>query len=100
MREKDFMSDRMYYSREAERQAYAERLALAVIVLITGLGIGTLLALLFAPQSGDKTRRDIASGAEDILGEGRQTGAKVVEGVVDGVDRLRRSVEERVKRAN
>ncbi|MBX3062434.1 MAG: YtxH domain-containing protein [Anaerolineae bacterium] len=93
------MVDRMYYSHEAERRAYAERLALAAIVLITGLGIGTLLALLFAPQSGDKTRRSIASSAEDILDEGRSTGTRVVEGVVDGVDRIRRTMEERVKRA-
>jgi gas vesicle protein len=90
------MSDRIYYSKEAEQYANTERLVLAVLVLITGLGIGTVLALLFAPQEGRETRKHIADGAEHILDNSRATGNKVVENVVDSVGKIRRTVEDRV----
>ena len=90
------MSDRIYYSKEAEQYANTERLVLAVMVLITGLGIGTVLALLFAPQEGRTTRKHIANGAETVLDNGLTTGSKVVENVLDGVGKIRRTVEDRI----
>jgi gas vesicle protein len=90
------MSDRIYYSKEAEHYAQSERLVLAVMVLITGLGIGTVLALLFAPQEGRETRKNIEHGAENVLDKGRTAGGKVVENVLDGVGKIRRTVEDHV----
>lgn len=54
------MTDRIYYSREAEQRAQRDSLLLALMVLAFGLGIGVVLALLLAPRSGDEMRRAIA----------------------------------------
>lgn len=69
------MSDRVYYSREAEQRAQRDNLLLALMVMAFGLGIGAVLALLLAPRSGDEMRRAIADEvnrirkeAEDRLG--------------------------------
>ncbi len=69
------MSDRVYYSREAEQRAQRDTLLLALMVLAFGLGIGAVLALLLAPRSGDEMRRALADEvnrlrkeAEDRLG--------------------------------
>lgn len=69
------MSDRIYYSRDAEARAQRDNLLLALMVLAFGLGIGALMALLLAPRSGDEMRRAIADEvnrirkeAEDRLG--------------------------------
>jgi hypothetical protein len=69
------MSDRVYYSREAEQRAQRDNVLLALMVLTFGLGIGVVIALLLAPRSGDDMRRAIADEvnrirkeAEDRLG--------------------------------
>jgi hypothetical protein len=69
------MSDRVYYSREAEQRAQRDNLLLALLVLAFGLGIGVVIALLMAPRSGDEMRRAISEEvnrirkeAEDRLG--------------------------------
>jgi gas vesicle protein len=36
-----------------------------VSYLLAGMGIGAVIALLFAPQSGERTRRQIADKAQD-----------------------------------
>lgn len=92
-------SDRVYYSRDAEMHAMRDRTVLALVFLTFGLGIGTALALLFAPSSGKTTRRDLAKGVE----EGLHTGLESVEPVVKRLEEefadLRKSVEERLKHA-
>jgi len=44
--------------------------------LLAGIGIGALVALLFAPQSGEETRRQIADKVEDgkdfVTAQGRE----------------------------
>lgn len=53
---------------------------------IAGLGIGTVVALLFAPQTGEKTRRQIADKAQDgkdfVTSKGREF-RKQAEDIVD-----------------
>lgn len=79
------MNERMYYSREAEQAAMRQRTMLAVFVLALGVGVGAALSMLFAPQSGDKTRQALSGQAEQTL-----------EGIAKEVARLRREVEDRV----
>jgi hypothetical protein len=69
------MTDRIYYSREAEQRAQRDSVLLALMVLTFGLGIGVVIALLLAPRSGDDMRRAISEEvsrirkeAEDRLG--------------------------------
>ena len=52
------MSERMYYSKEAEQRAQAERTFLAILFTGLGLSIGAALALLFAPVKGEQLRGD------------------------------------------
>lgn len=81
------MNERTYYSREAEQAAMRQRTMLAIFVLALGVGVGAALSMLFAPQSGDKTREALAGQAEHTM-----------DGIVKEVARLRREVEERVAR--
>ena len=57
------MSDRMYYSKEAEQRAHAERTFLALLFTGLGLSIGAALALLFAPTDGNRLREELADHA-------------------------------------
>ena len=60
------MTDRMYYSREAEQQATKDRTMLALFVLGLGVGVGAAISLLVAPRSGDDTRKLISHQAENL----------------------------------
>ena len=73
------LNNRMYYSREAESQAQRERFVLAIIVLALGLGFGAAVALLFAPQSGDRTRKVLTDSVGNV------------------VEKVRDEVEERIR---
>ena len=89
---------RMYYSREAEMQALRERFVLAIVVAALGLGMGAVLALLFAPQSGDKTRHQIQEEVERVTSQGREAAKQASRDLGDKVQKLRENVEERVAR--
>jgi gas vesicle protein len=90
-------TDRIYYSREAEMHAAREMTKLTVLFLTMGLGIGAVLALLFAPASGKKIRENLAKG----VGEGLNNSHETIEPVVKRLEKefgdLRKSVEERLK---
>jgi gas vesicle protein len=94
------MAERTYYSQEDERQVdSSERLALAAVVFIAGIGLGTLLALMFAPQSGARTRRKLSSRARHMMKNGRggsQMLEDLFENVKTGVERLRDAIEDRI----
>jgi len=57
-------NDRVYYSHDAEMHAMRDRAVLTLAFLAFGLGIGAVLALLFAPMSGKKS----AQGADQVSG--------------------------------
>jgi len=44
------MSSRTYYSEEAERAAKTQQAIQIAIVLLFGLGVGAVVALLYAPK--------------------------------------------------
>jgi gas vesicle protein len=48
-----------------------------VIGFAIGLGVGAALGILFAPKSGDETRRNLREGAEDIFDDALATGLKL-----------------------
>jgi gas vesicle protein len=64
-------SDRIYYSHDAEVRAVREMALATLLCLMFGLGIGAVLALLFAPSSGKKVRDDLANTMEEGLDSGR-----------------------------
>jgi hypothetical protein len=67
------MSDRVYYSREAEERAARQRMVAVLVFLAVGLGIGAAVAMLFTPE-GKKARLK----AGEALGDGLETGKKRV----------------------
>jgi gas vesicle protein len=89
-------SNRMYYSREAEVQAARERLGIAVACALLGLGVGTILAVLFAPSSSQKIRAEIARALEDGLTNSRDAVEPTVKRIGKEFGDLRHKVEERI----
>ena len=71
-------SDRVYYSHDAEIHAVREMTRLMALCLMVGLGIGVVLALLFAPTSGKKVRDDLTK----TVGQGWNNGRDAVEPLV------------------
>lgn len=91
------MNDRIYYSREAEQMAAQQRTVLALIVMLLGLGLGAVVALLFAPRKGDEVRKEIANQAENFYENGRESTNKAFKELQKDFDKLRGDVEDRLK---
>jgi gas vesicle protein len=91
------MNDRVYYSREAEELAAQQRTILALVVMLLGLGLGAIVALLFAPRKGDEIRKDIAKNAEHLYDNSRETTGKAFKELQRDFDKLRGEVEDRLK---
>jgi gas vesicle protein len=91
------MNDRIYYSREAEQMAAQQRTVLALIVMLLGLGLGAVVALLFAPRKGDEVRKEIANQAENIYENSRESTGKAFKELQKDFDKLRGDVEDRLK---
>lgn len=91
------MTDRIYYSYEAEQQARRERLSIAVFAAAVGVGIGTLLAILFAPQKGTETREQVADRMKDSLEAGRDATQKIGSNAKEQATHLRDEIVERVE---
>ena len=89
------MNDRIYYSRTAEAQAMRERTTAILAFFFVGIAVGTMLALLFAPRSGDKTRSEIADALEDGFKEGRKASSDAIERLEKDFADLRKRIEER-----
>lgn len=91
------MNDRIYYSNEAARRAMAQRTVLAIAAAALGIVFGALLALAFAPQAGDKTRRQLGDEVGKVAGGGIDTVGKAAGNVVDRVSKVATQVREKVE---
>jgi gas vesicle protein len=89
------MTDRIYYSREAELQAQRERTTAVLAFFLVGITLGTVIALLFAPRSGEKTRAEIADALEDSFQEGRKASSDAIERLEKDFADLRKRIEDR-----
>ena len=65
----------MRYERERDETSVATKLT----YLIVGGGIGAVIALLFAPKSGQEFRDDIADATRKGLEKGKETAAQLQE---------------------
>lgn len=91
-------NERIYYSREAEMAAMRSRSILTLTFLVIGLTIGAILALLFAPDEGKNTRKDLVKGVEDGLSTGRETLEPMIKQLEDQFNDLRKNVEDRLNK--
>lgn len=89
------MRDRIYYSREAEEQAMRERNAAIIAFMVIGITVGAVLALLFAPRSGEKTRAELADALDEGFNEGRKASGDALERLEKDFADLRKRVEDR-----
>jgi len=85
---------RIYYSQEAERVAKRQRLLTMVIFMALGVGLGAVIALLFAPDEGEKTRRLISEAAQDGFRRGRDTTSDALRQLEPEFPDLRKRVDE------
>jgi gas vesicle protein len=90
------MTNRTYYSREAEMRASRDRMMMTMILIALGLGVGAVLALLFAPQSGAKTRDELGNLIEEGFESGREATNQTLKRLEKDLADLRKKVEERV----
>lgn len=91
------MSDRMYYSYEAEQRARREKLMLVLLAAGVSVTIGALIAMLFAPQTGDELREQISEQMTDAVNKGQKLAQSTSEQVVEQADKLRENAQDRIK---
>lgn len=60
------MVKRTYYSDNARQRANIQRSMVAAICIVIGIAIGTVIALLFAPEDGESLRHTIAEKADEV----------------------------------
>jgi len=89
-------TNRTYYSHDAEQRATRERISLTIVCLMFGLGIGTAMALMFAPSDGKKTREELFRTLEEGVQSGRERVEPTVAKLEKEVHDLRKKVEERL----
>ena len=61
------MSERTYYSEEAKQNAQTKIATIMGLCLVLGAMIGTAVAVLFAPQSGESTRDELGHASESAF---------------------------------
>jgi gas vesicle protein len=86
------MSNRIYYSEEAEKTMKRQRFVDALMYAGLGIGIGSAVALLLAPNEGEKTREFIAN----TLGEGFQRGRESTDQALSQLEQEIPNLRERV----
>jgi gas vesicle protein len=90
------MNERVYYSEEARRNAQRKQLIIALAVAGVSLSIGTLIALLFAPDSGENVRQEIRSQLDEILERGGEATRDATHDARQRAENMRGKVEDRI----
>jgi len=91
--------DRIYYSHDAEIQAMRKMTRLMALCLIAGLGIGAVVALLFAPSSTRKVRDDLARAVGQGWDNGREAIEPLVKRAGEEFGKMQKNVEEYLKQS-
>lgn len=91
------MSNRIYYSDEAESRAKREQALIAIVVMGLGVGIGALIALLFAPKSGEAVRSHLGQAVDEAMSEGREVSQQTLERLEQEISDLREQVSARLR---
>ncbi len=91
------MNDRTYYSREAEMRANRERFLSTLPLLVFAMAIGIAVALFLAPESGEKTREELAGRMNDRLEGGRDATSHALKRLEKEFSDFRHKVEDRME---
>ncbi len=87
------MIDRVYYSKETENLARRQQMVGNLAFLMLGLGAGATIAMLFAPEKGEKVRQLVSSALEEGFTRGRET----TEELLDHVGKEYPDIYEKIK---
>jgi gas vesicle protein len=88
------MNKRIYYSQEAEQQARRQMaMGMAMFVIIGGT-LGALIALLLAPNSGEKTRRELSKA----FNEGAEASRDATQDTVHRLEKEFADLRERIEK--
>jgi gas vesicle protein len=90
------MTNRIYYSEKAEKTMRRQRFMDALMFTGLGIGIGSAVALLMAPNEGEKTRALIANTLEEGFQRGRETTDEALSQLEQEVPNLRGRVNDLV----
>jgi gas vesicle protein len=94
------INNRTYYSHEAGERAARKNTALIVLALSIGAGVGAAAGLMFAPNTGQKTRDDLTHGLEHNLEQGISKGHEMIDPALKRLEKdmaeLRKNVEDKL----
>jgi gas vesicle protein len=65
---------------------------------LVGLGVGIGLGVLFAPMSGEETRRNLSERASDLADSARETSGELADRVRSGMSAIRGGAERATER--
>jgi hypothetical protein len=88
------MTDRIYYSKEAEKIARQRESFLLLSALLLGLGVGAVLTLFLAPRKGKETRRLVAETLETGYQKGIGAARDALNRLAEEYPNVRGKVEE------
>ncbi len=91
------MSQRTYYSEEARKTAQRQQFILAMAVAGISLSLGALVALLFAPDTGENIRNEIRSVLDDIAEQSGDSAKDVFNNVSGQTHEMREQVKTQIK---
>lgn len=86
------MSSRTYYSEEAAERARKQQGATIVVVMVLGLALGAIIAILYAPREGQKTRKMLGEELGGSLDSGRDLADDAIKDTVKKLDEQYRTL--------
>lgn len=69
-----------------------------VLGVLAGVAIGSVMGILFAPEKGSRTRRQILNKGEDLVDDLKEKLDDMMESVTDKMEALRKDGEDYVAR--
>lgn len=84
---------------EDEPMVVIERRGAGITPFVVGLAVGAGIALLFAPQSGEETRRQLKRQARRVSSAARDAAEDLSENLADRYEHAKRSVEDKLEAA-
>jgi len=84
---------RIYYSEESRKQAQRQTFVLAMAVAGVSLSLGAVIALLFAPTTGDNIRREIRDYLDELADQGKQVADNLEDTAQQNARKARKQIE-------
>ena len=87
-------NNRTFYSHKAEVRSERKNAALVVL----SLGVGAAIALMFAPNTGQKTRENLTHSLEHGVSEGHDLAEPMLKRLEKELSELRQKIEDQVEK--